>query len=229
METIHKIKQYVLCFIAGLVIGFIARGFNLNEGYKPLPPVIVDPNPNKPPFEGSHPDGKPTLPPDYGTDKVSKKPTSTIKKETTVGVPAFTIEKDDSNRQLPVSVKQISSDSVMISKDSLHIYRKVLWDFTEKRTYKNWVMYNEPKIGKFTTTIDLQYNEIEGFRNSVLEPVQKVVKERFQPFGSASYSTLNYVGAGGGFFYNNIGVEYQYLKDLKGSDNAHLISGKIKF
>lgn len=61
-------------------------------------------------------------------------------------------------------------------------------------------------------------------------PIQKVIekKRKFEPFVSASYSTLDIVGVGGGFFYNNLGSEYQYQRSFE-NKYGHLIGVKVNF
>ena len=48
----------------------------------------------------------------------------------------------------------------------------------------------------------------------------------FEPFGSVGYTTFNQVSFGGGFFLNNLGLEYNYIM---GDVSGHGLSVKLKF
>lgn len=86
--------------------------------------------------------------------------------------------------------------------------------------------------GRLDVKQSLQYNKIRSFDYSYT-PTHKVVtrsKERaFVPFISTSYSTLNYVGIGGGVFVKDLGIEYSYLHNFGSGNNGHLFGVKYRF
>lgn len=100
-------------------------------------------------------------------------------------------------------------------------------DWNLKRSYNPIIFDNE--YGKLTLDASIQYNKLQSLKYTY-EPLQKVIpaKEKiFQPFVSASYSTLNYISVGGGIFYHDLGLELRYVTDFnkKGVD----IGLKYKF
>lgn len=104
----------------------------------------------------------------------------------------------------------------------------IIADYEKRKEYK--LMAFDDEKGRLELLPVVQYNALQAvdWRFTPVEKVVTKVKGRqWQPFVSASYSTLGYVGVGGGVFYHNIGVEYQCLKGK--SENGHLISGKWKF
>lgn len=78
----------------------------------------------------------------------------------------------------------------------------------------------------------IQYNELRRFDYS-FTPNQKVItqetKKIIVPFVSSSYNTFNQIGIGGGIFYHNIGIEYQYMRDVKYGSDGHGVGIKVKF
>lgn len=108
----------------------------------------------------------------------------------------------------------------------------IIADWILKRDYKQTLFDNNN--GKLDIDFSVQYNKPFDLRYS-FTPIQKettIYKESvWQPFVSASYSTLNYIGVGGGFFYHNLGIEYQFQKDFRynDTDTGHSIGVKYKF
>lgn len=102
-------------------------------------------------------------------------------------------------------------------------------DWITERQYQ-LTLFDSPELGKFTIYPTVQYNKLQPVRYEFV-PIQKIQYKTpvWQPFFSASYSTMGYAGVGGGLFYHNIGLEYQYLKGLKNIDNGHIIGLKYKF
>ena len=108
--------------------------------------------------------------------------------------------------------------------DSAAYAKLVIADYELKRTYKLTPFDNKTQ-GKLELFPVIQYNNF----TPVIER-QTIYKTKiWQPFVSASYSTLNYVGIGGGVFYHNLGFEYQYQKSLGSQSNGHLFEVKYKF
>ena len=86
--------------------------------------------------------------------------------------------------------------------------------------------------GRLDVAQSIQYNKLQDF-NYTFTPMQKEITrtmERwFVPFVSVSYSTLNYVGAGGGVFIKDLGLEYNYLFNTFDKRTAHSFGVKYKF
>jgi hypothetical protein len=110
----------------------------------------------------------------------------------------------------------------------------IIADYIIKRSYDVPLFDNQN--GKADVSLDVQYNKLAGL-SYTFTPIREVqyisVKKVFQPYISASYSTFGVVGIGGGFFRNNFGVEYQYLRDLQNrygdSQTGHQFGVKWKF
>lgn len=106
----------------------------------------------------------------------------------------------------------------------------IIADYIVKRSYSQ-ILFNNNQFGKLEVFPTVYQNKL-----TALEYEYKPKIKACQPFISSSYSTTNYLGIGGGFFYYNLGVEYQYQIDLNRSNtidqargNAHLIGLKYKF
>lgn len=104
----------------------------------------------------------------------------------------------------------------------------IIADWITKRDYKQTLFDNNN--GKLDIDFSVQYNKPFNLGYS-FTPIHKETNtykaKVWQPFVSASYSTLNYVSVGGGFFYHDLGFELRYVTDFnkKGVD----IGLKYKF
>lgn len=125
--------------------------------------------------------------------------------------------------------------------DSIHIYRAVYADYIKIR--KDHVsIFDIDTLGTLTVDATIQFNRSHGYGYD-FKPKIKTINNNFKPkpitftpFISSSYSTTDYLGVGGGFFYHNLGFEYQYQIDLRQNNisfeprgNAHLLGVKYKF
>lgn len=125
--------------------------------------------------------------------------------------------------------------------DSLYIYRAVYADYIKIR--KDHVsIFDIDTLGTLTVDNTIQFNRSHGYGYN-FKPRVKTINNNFKqkpitfiPFASSSYSTTDYLGVGGGFFYHNLGFEYQYQIDLRQNNisfeprgNAHLLGVKYKF
>lgn len=122
------------------------------------------------------------------------------------------------------SVKYRSIDSAAYAK-------QVIADYEIKRTY-SLIAFDNKTQGKLELSPVIQYNRLSALDYNFTPVIERqtIYKTKvWQPFISASYSTLNYVGIGGGFFYHDIGLEYQYQKSLGKQNDQHLFSGKYRF
>lgn len=128
-----------------------------------------------------------------------------------------------------------------LGNDSLNIYRAVYADYIKIR--KDHVsIFDIDTLGTLTVDATIQYNRSHGYGYD-FKPRIKTINNNFKPksitftpFVSSSYSTAHYLGVGGGFFYHNLGFEYQYQIDLRQNNisfeprgNAHLLGIKYKF
>jgi len=107
----------------------------------------------------------------------------------------------------------------------------IIADWELKRTYKLTAFDNKTQ-GKLELFPVIQYNKLSALDYNFTPVIERqtIYKTKvWQPFISGSYSTLNYVGIGGGVFYYNMGLEYQYQKSLGNLGNGHLIGIKYKF
>ncbi|MDH6354747.1 hypothetical protein M2132_001076 [Dysgonomonas sp. PH5-45] len=146
-----------------------------------------------------------------------------------------------------VEIQYIDTGSVRITTE--YIYYEVdtaaiIADYILKRSY-DLVAFDNKEQGKLRLFPVVQYNKLSGI-DYEFTPVYKNInttrEKVWQPFVSGSYSTLEYLGLGGGIFYHNLGFEYQYNLDLRKKPqiplqtdpyyqrgNYHWFSGKYKF
>lgn len=107
----------------------------------------------------------------------------------------------------------------------------IIADYELKRTYQLTAFDNKTQ-GKLELFPVIQYNRLTGLDYNFTPMIKTnyIYKDKvWHPFVSGSYSTLGYVGIGGGIFYHNIGVEYQYQIDYRNRNTGHLIGGKWMF
>lgn len=110
----------------------------------------------------------------------------------------------------------------------------IIADWELKRTYKLTPFDNKIQ-GKLELFPVIQYNKLSALDYNFTPVIERQIIYKtkiWQPFVSASYSTLNYyIGIGGGIFYHNLGFEYQYQyqKSLGRQSNGHLFGVKYKF
>jgi hypothetical protein len=166
------------------------------------------------------------------TNEVETK-TEYVKGETisdTVYIPAPYAEKKAGKDKLVSVYKEDTSGKETSELDTVKSKEATIQDWNLERKYANLVFDNEN--GKFLYDITVQNNKLSNF-SYTFTPIHQVTtrtKEKiWQPFVSGSYSTLGYVGIGGGVFYHKLGVEYQYQRSLNGLFDGHLIGGKWMF
>lgn len=114
----------------------------------------------------------------------------------------------------------------------------IIADWELKRTYKLTAFDNKTQ-GKLELFPVIQYNRLTALDYNFTPMIERqtIYKTKiWQPFISGSYSTLGYIGVGGGVFYHNLGFEYQYnikVMDIKNNylymRNYHSIGLKYKF
>lgn len=115
--------------------------------------------------------------------------------------------------------------------DSAAYAKLVIADYELKRTYKLTPFDNKTQ-GKLELFPVIQYNKLSALDYNFIPIIERqtIYKTKaWYPFISASYSTLNYIGIGGGIFYHDIGIEYQFQKSLGSQGNGHLFGVKYQF
>lgn len=178
---------------------------------------------------------------------------STIKTETEIKyIPGETVSGSVSNNQFESVKEEIPNKPLLPTKiieiqykdtgriktitETKYMYQVVdtaaiIEDYIKKRTYAI-TAFDNTEQGKLLLYPVVQYNKLTGI-DYLFTPMQKqtntYLQKTLQPFISASYSTLNYIGIGGGMFYHDIGIEYQYQKSLGSQSNGHLFGLKYKF
>lgn len=104
---------------------------------------------------------------------------------------------------------------------------QIISDYISERRYDINVFDND--AGKLDVEQSIQYNELKEF-NYTFTPIQRhttvTQKPIFEPFVSFGYNTLQQANIGGGFFYHNIGIEYNYILS---NTNGHYLGIKYKF
>lgn len=163
----------------------------------------------------------------------TKTKTEYVKGETikdTVYIPApYSEKKADKENLIPVYTKDPEGKETT-ELDTIKSKDVTIHDWNLERKYSDLVFDNEN--GKFLYDITVQNNKLSKF-SYTFTPIQKVttpIKERiFQPYVSASYSTLDIASVGGGFFYHNLGIEYQFQRDFRYNDTGHSLGLKYRF
>ena len=115
--------------------------------------------------------------------------------------------------------------------DSAAYAKLVIADYELKRTYKLTAFDNKTQ-GKLELFPVIQYNKLSALDYNFIPIIERqtIYKTKaWHPFISASYSTLNYIGIGGGIFYHDIGIEYQYQKSLGSQGNGNMFGVKYRF
>lgn len=149
--------------------------------------------------------------------------------------------RDTIRKEVLIPVKEyIPSDPIYLYKDKYIVKTDTIIQVVDSTAIVNdWVLqrnYSQTLFdnsnGKMYVDLSVRYNKLQSLKYS-FTPIQKqtiIYKEKvWQPFVSASYSTLNYVSIGGGIFYHNLGFEYQYQKDFKVNSTGHNFGLKYKF
>ena len=133
----------------------------------------------------------------------------------TVFIPSpYSEKKADKDKLVPVYKK----DSTGIESSELDTAKSkdaTIQDWNVERKYANTLFNNE--YGSLSYDISVQNNKLSSFKYTHT-PMQKETtnyKEKvWQPYASASYSTLNYVGVGLGIFYHDVGFGAKYVTDF---------------
>lgn len=130
-------------------------------------------------------------------------------------------EEIPTDPKLPI--KDVESEMPIV--DSAAIIRS----YIAKRDYRI-LAFDNKEHGRLEFFPSVQYNGLIGLDYSFTPMQRQIYKQRvWQAFAAISYSTLNYVGVGGGLFYHNLGFEYQYQMGYGGLGRGHSFGLKYKF
>ena len=134
------------------------------------------------------------------------------------------------NPHLPVKIDTVYKYNIKYIVQNVDT-AAIISDYIMKKSY-NVIAFDNKEIGSLRIFPTVQYNQLSGLSYE-FTPIQKqttIHKEKvWNPFLSGSYSTFGNIGLGGGIFYHNLGIEYQYQKDLLSKNNGHLFGLKYKF
>ena len=117
--------------------------------------------------------------------------------------------------EIPSNPKYIYEYDTLIIDNIEYISEKVdttaiIQDYILMRTYE-FNVFNSDTLGKFDVKQQIGYNKLLSF-DYTFTPISKQITQYreplFTPFVTAGYSTNQTVLLGGGFYYKNIGLEY---------------------
>lgn len=167
-----------------------------------------------------------------------KEKTVYVKGDTVAGTISHTQLKPvkEENPTQPALPLRLGGDTTYLPSKTIYVAVEVdtaaiIAEYVLKRSY-DILAFDDDKMGKLELFPSLQYNRLIeiDYKFTPVKQLQRIsIDKTWTPFVSASYSTLNHVGVGGGVFYHNIGVEYQFLKGFGGMKNAHNFGMKIRF
>lgn len=113
--------------------------------------------------------------------------------------------------------------------DTLESAKRTILDWNTARKYAG-TFFKDPKIGQFDWEATIQYNTLQNLAYKYM-PVQ--IKEtrspRWSPFLRASANSFGQVGAGGGIYYRNFGVDLSYIRDFELTRSGYEIGFSWKF
>ena len=92
---------------------------------------------------------------------------------------------------------------------------QIIADYIKKNSYKK-VMFDNLD-GKLIVSAVVQYNQLNRLSYD-FTPIHKQTtitkKNILTPFLSSSYNSFGIIGAGGGVYYHNLGIEAKYITDF---------------
>ena len=117
--------------------------------------------------------------------------------------------------EIPSKPKYIYKYDTIVIDNIQYISEKIdtsaiIQDYILMRTYE-YNVFNSPTLGKFDVKQKIGYNKLLSFDYTFTPISKQITRLRepvFTPFVSAGYSTNQTVLLGGGFYYKNIGLEY---------------------
>ena len=117
--------------------------------------------------------------------------------------------------EIPAKPKYIYKYDTIVVDNIQYISEKIdtsaiIQDYILMRTYE-YNVFNSPTLGKFDVKQQIGYNKLLSFDYTFTPMTKQITRNRerlFTPFVSMGYSTNQTVLLGGGFYYKNIGLEY---------------------
>ena len=117
--------------------------------------------------------------------------------------------------EIPAKPKYIYKYDTIVVDNIQYISEKVdtsaiIQDYILMRTYE-FNVFNSDTLGKFDVKQQIGYNKLLSFDYAFTPITKQVTQYReplFTPFVTGGYSTNQSVLLGGGFYYKNIGLEY---------------------
>lgn len=129
----------------------------------------------------------------------------------------------------PQTPPEITNKEGFREVDTLASARGTILDWNTTRKYAG-TFFKDPKIGQFDWEATVQYNTLQHLTYKY-RPVQ--IKEtrspRWSPFLRASANSFGQIGAGGGIYYRNFGVDLSYVRDFERTRSGYEIGFSWKF
>lgn len=115
--------------------------------------------------------------------------------------------------------------------DTLESIKRTILDWNTTRKYAG-TFFKDPKIGQFDWEATVQYNTLQHLTYKYI-PVREQIKEtrspKWSPFLRASANSFGQVGAGGGIYYRNFGVDISYVWDFELTRSGYEVGFSWKF
>lgn len=131
--------------------------------------------------------------------------------------------------KVPQAPPEITNRGGSREVDTLESAKSTILDWNTTRKYTG-TFFKDPKIGQFDWEATVQYNTLQHLAYKYM-PVQ--VKEtrspRWSPFLRASANSFGQIGAGGGIYYRNFGVDLSYIRDFELTRSGYEIGFSWKF
>lgn len=119
--------------------------------------------------------------------------------------------------KVPQTPPEITNEGGSREVDTLESAKSTILDWNTTRKYAG-TFFKDPKIGQFDWEATVQYNTLQHLTYRYV-PVREQIKEtrspRWSPFLRASANSFGQIGAGGGIYYRNFGVDLSYIRDFE--------------
>lgn len=115
----------------------------------------------------------------------------------------------------------IDGDTVFVNTGEIDT-AAILADYILKRNYSR-VLLDDDTLGYLSVGGSVQYNKLISLHykfNPITKQIETVREPLFTPFITGTYSTLGYVGIGGGVYIKDFGVQLKYLNNLELSNQG---------
>ena len=133
--------------------------------------------------------------------------------------------------KVPQTPPEITKGEGFREVDTLESAKRTILDWNTTRKYAG-TFFKDPKIGQFDWEATVQYNTLQHLTYKYM-PVREQIKEtrspRWSPFLRASANSFGQIGAGGGIYYRNFGVDLSYVRDFELARPGYEIGFSWKF